>query len=173
MHLGDPFDEATTLGPLNNEPTAAKMDRHIADAVDRGAEVVLGGGRAAGYPTDLYYEYTLLDGVTPRCRWPARRASGRYCRSSSATATTRSLRLANDTELGLQAAVFTSGPEPGVPVRRAAARRIGGRQRVHRLLRGTPSRSAAPPAPRTGWGRVGIGEFTDLQTLVIDLGGGS
>ena len=46
--LGDPFDEATTMGPLANAPTAAKMDAHIADAVERGAQVRLGGGRASG-----------------------------------------------------------------------------------------------------------------------------
>src|SRR5580693_6644324 len=33
IRLGDPFDPATTMGPLNNEPTAAKFDRHVADAV--------------------------------------------------------------------------------------------------------------------------------------------
>ena len=37
--LGDPFAADTTLGPLNNEPTAAKMDRHVADAQERGASV--------------------------------------------------------------------------------------------------------------------------------------
>jgi succinate-semialdehyde dehydrogenase/glutarate-semialdehyde dehydrogenase len=36
VRLGDPFDEATDLGPLNNEPTAAKMDRHLAAAEARG-----------------------------------------------------------------------------------------------------------------------------------------
>ncbi len=35
--LGDPFDERTTMGPLNNEPVAAKMDEHVGDAVERGA----------------------------------------------------------------------------------------------------------------------------------------
>ncbi|MCI0688139.1 MAG: aldehyde dehydrogenase family protein, partial [Sporichthyaceae bacterium] len=55
VRLGDPFDPATTMGPLNNEATAAKMDRHLADAADRGAELLLGGGRANGHPTALYY----------------------------------------------------------------------------------------------------------------------
>ena len=63
VRLGDPFDEATNMGPLNNEPTAAKMDRHIADAVDKGAELLMGGGRASGFPTDLYYDFTILDRV--------------------------------------------------------------------------------------------------------------
>src|SRR5213082_3252394 len=50
--LGDPFEAETKVGPMNNEPTAAKMDRHLEDAVDRGAEVVLGGSRASGRPTE-------------------------------------------------------------------------------------------------------------------------
>ena len=45
--LGDPFDDATTMGPLNNEGVAVKMDEHVADAVERGASVVTGGARAA------------------------------------------------------------------------------------------------------------------------------
>src|SRR5262245_2158016 len=45
VKLGDPFAEETTMGPLNNEPVAAKMDAHVADAVQRGATVVAGGVR--------------------------------------------------------------------------------------------------------------------------------
>src|SRR4051795_6788888 len=56
--LGDPFEAETKVGPTNKEQTAAKMDRHLEDAVDRGAEVVLGGSRASGRPTELYYEPT-------------------------------------------------------------------------------------------------------------------
>src|SRR5919202_4633122 len=37
VRLGDPFEDATTMGPINNEKNAAKMDEHVADAVDRGA----------------------------------------------------------------------------------------------------------------------------------------
>src|SRR5438132_8709963 len=45
--LGDPFDDTTLVGPMNNEPTASKMDRHLDDAREKGAEVVVGGSRAA------------------------------------------------------------------------------------------------------------------------------
>ena len=37
IRLGDPFADETTMGPLNNEGTAAKMDAHIADALEREA----------------------------------------------------------------------------------------------------------------------------------------
>src|SRR5689334_18051248 len=53
--LGDPFADGTTMGPLNNEGVAVKMDEHVADALERGAEVVAGGERAEGFPTNLYW----------------------------------------------------------------------------------------------------------------------
>src|SRR3954447_11249797 len=65
VRLGDPFDAATTLGPVNNESQAAKMQLHVADAVERGATVVTGGSRAGGFPTELYWEPTVLDEVSP------------------------------------------------------------------------------------------------------------
>src|ERR671923_2188587 len=43
--LGDPFEPETKVGPMNNEPTAKKMDRHLEDALAKGAEVVVGGSR--------------------------------------------------------------------------------------------------------------------------------
>src|SRR5918998_3354531 len=61
--LGDPFDDATLVGPMNNEPTARKMDRHLEDAVEKGAEIVLGGSREDGRPTRLYYQPTVVDRV--------------------------------------------------------------------------------------------------------------
>src|SRR5205814_452634 len=46
LRLGDPFADDTTLGPLNNEGVATKMDQHIADALKHGAKLVVGGERA-------------------------------------------------------------------------------------------------------------------------------
>ncbi len=63
IKLGHPLDETTTMGPLNNEAVAKKMDEHLADALQKGATVVAGGSRAEGFPTALYYEPTVVDGV--------------------------------------------------------------------------------------------------------------
>ena len=43
IRLGDPFDDATTMGPVNNAPTADKTERHVRDAVEHGAKVMTGG----------------------------------------------------------------------------------------------------------------------------------
>src|SRR3984893_5715726 len=68
IRLGDPFDDATTMGPLNNEGVATKMDEHVADALAQAANVVTGGHRADGFPTSLYYEATVLRNVSPGMR---------------------------------------------------------------------------------------------------------
>ena len=44
--LGDPFDDATTMGPLNNEPVAIKMDEHVGDAVQARGRGAPAGARA-------------------------------------------------------------------------------------------------------------------------------
>src|ERR671914_614517 len=61
--LGDPFDDETLVGPMNNEPTARKMDAHLEDALEKGASVVAGGSRDPDRPTPLYYQPTIVDGV--------------------------------------------------------------------------------------------------------------
>src|SRR5436309_6405960 len=65
IRLGDPFDDSTTMGPVNNEPTAAKTERHVTQAADAGATVVAGGRRAPEHGSELFFEATVLDGVTP------------------------------------------------------------------------------------------------------------
>ncbi|MFQ6116072.1 MAG: aldehyde dehydrogenase family protein, partial [bacterium] len=63
MKLGDPLKDTTDMGPLNNEPVVQKMERHVEDAVNRGAKVLAGGARAQGFPTKLYYPPTIVDDV--------------------------------------------------------------------------------------------------------------
>jgi succinate-semialdehyde dehydrogenase/glutarate-semialdehyde dehydrogenase len=66
--LGDPFAPETTMGPLNNEPVAAKMDEHVSDAQARGATLLSGGARQTDMPTDLYWPATVLADVPADAR---------------------------------------------------------------------------------------------------------
>ena len=172
VKLGDPFDPATTMGPLNNEPTAAKMDRHIADAVDRGARVLVGGRRAPNFPTDLYYEYTLVDGVTPDMLVAREESFGPVLPMLVADGDDEILRLANQTELGLQAAVFTRSLERAF--RYAEQLRAGSvvvNDSTDYFEGAQPFGGAA--GSRTGWGRVGglaqLRDMTDLRTVILSL----
>ena len=114
VRLGDPFAPETTMGPLNNEATAAKFDRHIADAVAGGARVCCGGARAGGFPTALYAEPTVLDGVTPGMLIEREETFGPVVPVVEVASAAQALELTNASPFGLTAAVFTADLERGL-----------------------------------------------------------
>ncbi len=168
VRLGDPFDDNTNMGPLNNAATADKMDRHVADARDQGAEVLVGGGRASGFPTDLYYEFTVIDRVPESAAVSQEESFGPVVPILAAKDDAEAIDVANRTHLGLQAAVFTNDLTKAFWY-------------ADRIRSGTvvvndstdfwetfqPFGGAA--GTDTGWGRQRIDEFTDLQTIVFSL----
>lgn len=165
--LGHPLEEATTMGPLNNEPVAAKMDRHLADAGAHGARVLAGGRRADGFPTDLYYEMTVVDGVTPATLLFREESFGPVLPITTFRSDDEAIALANDSHLGLQAAVFTSSL-------RRAFRFVNeiraGNIQVNETTgywEGRPPFGGAA-GTKTGWGRIQLEDFTDLRTATID-----
>jgi len=107
VKLGDPFSEETTMGPLNNDSTAEKMDRHVADAVERGAEVVAGGARAEGFPTDLYWQPTILSGVTEEMEVAREETFGPVVPVMRISSDDEALQIANASPYGLLTAVWT------------------------------------------------------------------
>jgi len=107
VRLGDPFASDTTMGPLNNEPTAEKVDRHVADAVERGARVVTGGGRASGFPTNLYWEPTVLAGVTEEMEVARDETFGPVVPITRISSDEEALAIANASPYGLLSAVWT------------------------------------------------------------------
>ena len=105
--LGDPFADGTTMGPLNNEGVAAKMDEHVADAIERGATVVHGGERASGYPTDLYWQPTVLDGVPADALVATEETFGPVAPVVAIDSLEHAIELANASPYGLLSAIFT------------------------------------------------------------------
>ncbi len=169
VRLGDPFDEATTMGPLNNEPTAAKMDRHVADAIERGADVLTGGSRAAGYPTGLYYDFTLIDRVPEDSLVSQEETFGPVLPVLSARDDEEAVAIANRTRLGLQAAVFTSSLSKAFwYADRVRSGTVVVNDSTDFWETFQPFGGAA--GTDTGWGRGTIDDFTDQQTVVLDLG---
>jgi succinate-semialdehyde dehydrogenase/glutarate-semialdehyde dehydrogenase len=169
VRLGDPFDESTNMGPLNNEATAAKMDRHLADVAERGASVLLGGGRAGGYPTDLYYDFTVVDAVPEDSMLSREESFGPVVPILTAADDADAVGIANRSNLGLQAAVFTSSLQRAFwYADRVRSGTVVVNDSTDFWETFQPFGGAA--GTDTGWGRGKIEEFTDLQTLVIDIG---
>jgi acyl-CoA reductase-like NAD-dependent aldehyde dehydrogenase len=169
--LGDPLDEKTTMGPLNNRPVAEKMDRHLEDARERGVEVLTGGRRAQGFPTDLYYELTVVDGVGTDALLFREESFGPVLPITTFRDDEEALRLANDAHLGLQASVFTSSLKRAFTfVDRLRAGNVVVNDTTDYWEAMEPFGGAS--GTRTGWGRVGgkwgLMDMTDLRTAVID-----
>jgi succinate-semialdehyde dehydrogenase/glutarate-semialdehyde dehydrogenase len=114
VRLGDPFDPETTMGPLNNEATAVKFDRHVADALARGATLRHGGRRAPGFATRLYAEPTVLDDVTPDMAIASEETFGPVIPIIEVRSAAEALELTNASPFGLTAAVFTRDLERGL-----------------------------------------------------------
>jgi succinate-semialdehyde dehydrogenase/glutarate-semialdehyde dehydrogenase len=114
IRLGDPLSPETTLGPLNNEGVAAKMDAHVADAAQRGARVVSGGARSDGFPTDLYWPATILDGVPADAQAATEETFGPIAPVVSIRSLEEAIELTNASPYGLLAAIFTADLRRGL-----------------------------------------------------------
>jgi succinate-semialdehyde dehydrogenase/glutarate-semialdehyde dehydrogenase len=170
--LGDPFDDATTMGPLNNGGVAAKMDEHVGDAVERGAEVVAGGARAADFPTNLYWQATVLSGVPADSLVATEETFGPIAPVVAIGSLEEAIALTNASPYGLLCAIFTADLATGL--RYADAARSGW---VNVNDSSNYWESHLPFGGRSGTdsgiGRVGgthvMNAFSELQTVTFRL----
>jgi len=172
IRLGDPFADDTTMGPLNNEPVAEKMDRHIGDAVERGAEVVAGGSRAAGYPTGLYYEPTVLDRVTDEMEVSTEETFGPIVPIATIKGEEEALALIDASPYGLLTSVFTQDLRRGLRFAEAArAGWVNVNESSNYWESHLPFGGRA--GSRSGIGRVGgrhpFETFTETKTVIVEL----
>ena len=172
IRLGDPFDPGTTLGPLNNEPTAQKMDRHVADALDQGAELIAGGARAVSFPTRLYYQPTVLGRVTDEMEVAREETFGPVVPVTAIRDDSEALRAVDSSSYGLLCAVWTRDLARGL--RFAESVRTGW---VNVNASSNHWESHLPFGGRagsqSGVGRVGgrypMETFTELKTVVVSV----
>ncbi|MFD5376223.1 NAD-dependent succinate-semialdehyde dehydrogenase [Streptomyces griseoincarnatus] len=160
---GDPVDPATTLGPLSSEAAADLLMEQVRDAVDKGATVVLGGGRP-----DLpgaFVEPTLLTDVTPDMRAYREELFGPVATVYRVADEDEAVTLANTSPYGLGGAVFSADPE--------RARGVADRLEAGMVWINHPTASR-PELPfggvkRSGYGRelgdVGIVEFANRKLV--------
>jgi len=103
LATGDPSNDATDMGPVRTEAVLRRTQEHIADAVQQGAQVVIGGG----YDGQLH-EPTIIDGVTSHMRIAREETFGPVAPIIAFDDDDEAVRIANETEYGLTAAVFTN-----------------------------------------------------------------
>ena len=164
--VAEGFADGAQLGPLINEAARDKVERLVADAVDRGARVRTGGERLPG--PGFFYPPTVLDQVQPGSAILAEEVFGPVAPVMTFATEDEAVELANDTEHGLVAFVFSRD------LRRALA--IGERLETGMvgLNRGVVSDPAAPfgGTKQSGLGREGghhgLLEFLEPKYFAFD-----
>ena len=159
---GGPFDEGADLGPVGNAMQHGKVLAYIAQAQAEGCTLLCGGGPPAGLPQAYASGYfvapTIFTNVTPAHTLFREEVFGPVASITTFATEEEALRLANDSEYGLAAAVFTSDAE--------RAERVAARLRA-----GTVWINNAQPSPHAqpwgGFKKSGFGR--EMGPLCVEL----
>lgn len=105
--IGDPMLEETEMGPLCTYGQLENIEHQVAKAVAEGGKVLCGGKRAEGQDSDLFYEPTIIDCPGPHLKIVDTDLFGPVLSVLRFRTEQEALALANDTEHGLAAGIFT------------------------------------------------------------------
>ena len=165
LRVGDPSARETNVGPLARGDLRDALARQVDESRRMGAEPLLGGEPLDG--RGYFFQPTVLDGVTDAMPAFREETFGPVAALLRARDVEHAIDLANDTEYGLGAALWTRDLEGAMDV----ARRIeAGSVFVNGLVASDP-RMPMGGVKRSGYGRElgwhGIWEFTNIQTVRI------
>lgn len=165
LKVGDPLEAETQVGPMARPDLREGIERQVRESVALGAEIVLGGARLErpGY----FFAPTILTDVSPDMPVLAEEVFGPVAAVVRARDVDHAVALANDTEFGLGASIWTQDVERA----KTLARRIeAGSVFVNALVASDP-RLPFGGVKRSGYGRelgeFGILEFTNIQTVWV------
>jgi succinate-semialdehyde dehydrogenase / glutarate-semialdehyde dehydrogenase len=105
LRVGDGLKGVTDQGPLIDAKAVTKVEEHIADAVAKGAKVALGGKRHA--LGGSFFEPTILTDVTPKMLVAREETFGPVAPLFKFESEAQAIAMANDTEFGLAAYLYT------------------------------------------------------------------
>jgi acyl-CoA reductase-like NAD-dependent aldehyde dehydrogenase len=117
LRLGDGMDPATDIGPLIHERQLSTVEQHVEDAHSRGARIVTGGKRMPSLGPN-FYSPTVLAEVTHEMLIMREESFGPVLPIMGFDSDDEAVRLANDSEYGLAASVWTSNRSRGERIAR-------------------------------------------------------
>jgi succinate-semialdehyde dehydrogenase/glutarate-semialdehyde dehydrogenase len=167
LAVGDGLAGETQQGPLINEAALEKVQAHVADAVDRGAKLVLGGHVLEG--AGAFYAPTVLVEVPQAARLCREETFGPVAGLVRFSTEAEAVALANDTAAGLAAYVFTRDGDRAWRMSEALAYGMVG------VNTGLLSTEVAPfgGVKESGIGRegslFGIDDYIETKTLCIEV----
>ncbi len=165
LKVGNGLEEGVDIGPLIDEDAVEKVQKHIDDAVSKGAKVVTGGKAGKG----LFFEPTVLTDVSEDMICMTDETFGPLAPISTFKTQEEAIERANDSIYGLAAYVFTENITRGIQICEQLEYGIVG------LNDGVPSTPQAPFGgfKQSGLGREGghqgIEEFLEVKYISVGL----
>jgi len=157
IRIGTPDDAATEMGPLATARQLEKIEQIVASSEAAGAAVLTGGKRPASMEAGYYYEPTIVDCPNPAIPSVQTELFGPVLSVLGFETEEEAVRLANDTEYGLAAGVFTRDLS-----------------RAHRMMKAIHAgvvwvntyRAISPVAPFGGYGESGYGREGGIESIL-------
>ncbi|PBI77763.1 succinate-semialdehyde dehydrogenase [Rahnella victoriana] len=160
---GDPLDDATYIGPMARFDLRDELDKQVQDSLREGATLLLGGEKMAG--NGNFYAPTILSNVTPEMTAFRQELFGPVAAISVARNAEHAVELANDSDFGLTATIFTADL--------ALAEQMTGELETGGVFingySASDPRVAFGGVKKSGYGRelshFGLREFCNVQTV--------
>lgn len=172
LRQGNPLEEGVDVGPLCNAETVEKMERFVADAVDKGARILTGGKRPEGpqFKRGYWFEPTVLVDVPGGARLTCEEVFGPLMPIMPFSSTEEAIQLANNTVYGLAGYIFARDLSLAIEVAEALEFGIIGLNDM------VPATAEAPfgGMKQSGFGReggsMGIDDYLDVKYVSVGMG---
>ena len=162
----DPFERETTIGPMVSISLRNELHKQVEESIKKGAEVLLGG--EIPYRKGAYYPPTVLENVLPGMPAYHEELFGPVASVIKVEDEEEAIKIANDSDFGLGAAVFTKNTVKGQNI--AEMQLEVGSCFVNDFVKSDP-RLPFGGIKQSGFGRelsgIGIKEFVNIKTVVI------
>ncbi|HAU23740.1 MAG TPA: succinate-semialdehyde dehydrogenase (NADP(+)) [Gammaproteobacteria bacterium] len=155
MKVADGFEDGAVIGPMINEQAVSKMERLLADATAKGAQVLLGGSRHE--LGGLFFQPTLMDSVSDDMELVSSEIFGPMAAVQSFSSEGEVISKANATDSGLAAYFFSR--DVGRVMRVAEALEYG-------IVCSNSGVFSTDVAPFGGWKQSGIGSEGGKEGIV-------
>lgn len=166
LKMGAPDAEENYLGPMARFDLRDELDQQVQATLAEGATLLLGGEKVAG--AGNYYAPTVLGNVTPNMTAFRQELFGPVAAISVVTDADHALALANDSDFGLSATVFTANAE----IADRFARQLESGGVFINGYSASDARVAFGGVKKSGFGRelshFGLHEFCNVQTVWKD-----
>ena len=164
--VGDPLAAATYIGPMARFDLRDELDQQVRDTLEEGATLLLGGKKAEG--SGNFYEPTVFADVTDQMTSFKQELFGPVASIITARDATHAMALANDSEFGLAATIYTGDVERAQQM--AGELETGG-VFINGYCASDP-RVTFGGVKKSGFGRelshFGVREFCNAQTVWLD-----